>query len=77
MVLELLMTKICDIIGFSKIELFKFSGNERVKQNQTILKTIENFLRLYVNHFPINFNKFRMLFCFSTETWIIPFPAPC
>ena len=33
--LQLLMSKICGIIGFSKIAFFTFSGSERVKQNQT------------------------------------------
>ena len=43
-VLKLLMFKVCGIAGISKIEFFNFSGNERVKQNQKNLKTIENLL---------------------------------
>ena len=39
-VLELLMFKVCGIIGISKIEFYNFSGNERIKQNQEKLKTI-------------------------------------
>ena len=45
-VLELLMFKVCGIIGISKIKFFNFSSNERVKQNQRNLKTIENLLGL-------------------------------
>ena len=45
-VLELLMFKVCGIIGISKIEFFNFSGTERVKQNQKNLKTNENLLGL-------------------------------
>ena len=30
MALELLMSKVCGIIGISKIQFFNFSGNERV-----------------------------------------------
>ena len=29
-ILELLMFNVCEIIGISKIQLFNFSGNERV-----------------------------------------------
>ena len=32
-VLKLLMFKVCEIIGISKIEFFNFSGTERVKKN--------------------------------------------
>ena len=32
-VLKLLMFKVCVIIGISKIEIFNFSGTERVKKN--------------------------------------------
>ena len=45
-VLELLIFKVCRIIGISKIEFLRFSGNERVKQNHKNLKTIENVLCL-------------------------------
>ena len=37
-VLELLMFKVCGIIGISKIEFFNFPGNERVKQNKKKIK---------------------------------------
>ena len=37
------MFKVCEIIGFSKIEFINFSGTEKVKQN---LKTIQNLLSL-------------------------------
>ena len=37
---KLLMFKVCEIIGISKIEFFDFSGTERFKQNQKKLKTI-------------------------------------
>ena len=43
-VLELLMFKVCGIIGISKIKFFNFSSNERVFQRN--LKTIENLLGL-------------------------------
>ena len=33
-VVELLMFKVCGIIGISKIEFFNFSGTERVKQKR-------------------------------------------
>ena len=33
-ILQLLMIKICGIIGISKVEFFNFSGTEKVKQNQ-------------------------------------------
>ena len=42
-VFVLLMFKVCEITGISKIELFNFSGTEKVKQN---LKTIQNLLSL-------------------------------
>ena len=45
-VLELLIVKICEIIGISKIEFFKCSCTERVKQNQKKFKMIENLLNL-------------------------------
>ena len=45
-VLKLLMFKSCVITGISKIQVFKFSGTERVKQNQKKLKTIQNLLSL-------------------------------
>ena len=34
MFLELLMFKVCGIIGISEIEFFNFSDTERVKENQ-------------------------------------------
>ena len=37
-ILELLMFKVCGIIGISRIEFFNFSVNERVNQNQKHLK---------------------------------------
>ena len=45
-IFELLVFKVCGIIGISKIEFFNFSGTERVKQYQKNLKTIENLLGL-------------------------------
>ena len=45
-VFELLTVTICGIIGISKINIFKFSGTERVKQNQKTPKIIENLLGL-------------------------------
>ena len=35
-VLELLLFKVCEIIGISKIEFFNFSGNEKIKQIKKI-----------------------------------------
>ena len=35
-VLELLVFKVCEIIGISKIEFFNFSGNEKIKQIKKI-----------------------------------------
>ena len=61
-VLKLLMFKSCVITGISKIQVFKFSGTERVKQNQKKLKTIQNLLSLSVNHFSSNFNKIPIFF---------------
>lgn len=45
-VLELLIFKLYGIIRISKVEFLNFSGNERAKRNQKILKVIENFLGL-------------------------------
>ena len=73
-IFELLIAKICGIIGISKADIFKFSGIERVKQNHKIPETVENLLGLQLNHFWINFNKFRVFFCFFTDTWTISFP---
>ena len=36
-VLELLMFKVCGIIGISKMEFCNFSGNERVNEQQRFL----------------------------------------
>ena len=36
-VLELLMFKVCGIIGISKMELCNFSGNEMVNEQQRFL----------------------------------------
>ena len=49
--LKLLIYEVRVTIGISKIELFNFSGTERVKQNQKNIKPIQNLLSLYVNHF--------------------------
>ena len=38
MVLQLLMLKVCGIIGISKIKFFNFCGTERIKQNETKFK---------------------------------------
>ena len=45
-VLKLLMFKVCNIIGISKIEFLIFCGTERVTQNQKKLQTIQNLLSL-------------------------------
>ena len=42
-VLWLLIFKGCRIIEISKIEVFNFSGNERVEQNQTNEKLFKTF----------------------------------
>ena len=39
-VLYLSMFKVCGVISISEIEVFNFSGTERIKKNQKILKTI-------------------------------------
>lgn len=44
--LELMIVKSRGIIGESEIEFFKFYENERLKQNQKVLKTTENLLGL-------------------------------
>ena len=33
-VFKLLIFKVCGILGISKVELFKFSGTQKVKKNQ-------------------------------------------
>ena len=76
-VFQLLMFKVCGIIGISKIEFFNFFGTERVKQNQKKLKTIQNLVSLKENHFLSNSNKSRTFFCFFTENFTPSFPVPC
>ena len=66
-VLKLLMIKLCEIIGISKIEFFNFTSNERVKKNQNNLKTIQNILSFQLNHFSSNFNKIQIVFCFPLK----------
>ena len=44
--LKLLIYEVRETIGISKIELFNFSGTERVKQNQKNTKPIQNLLSL-------------------------------
>ena len=50
-------------MGISKMEFFNFSSNERVKQNQKRLKTIQKLL----NHFSSNSNKSQTFFWFFTQ----------
>ena len=50
-VLKLLIFSICGIIGILKINFFNFSSTERVKENFKIIKAIQNFFILKVNHF--------------------------
>ena len=38
--------EVCIITGISKIEFFNFSVAERIKQNQKLLKTIQNLVSL-------------------------------
>ena len=49
-VLKLLVLKVCEITGISKIEFLNFSETESVKQNQKRMiikiKTIQNLLNL-------------------------------
>ena len=50
-VLKLLIFNVYEIIGILKINFFNFSSTERVKENSKIIKAIQNFLVLKVNHF--------------------------
>ena len=61
--------------GISKIYIFNFSGNERVKQNQKKLKTIQNLLSLSGNHFSSNCNKHQTSFWFFRENLILSLPG--
>ena len=74
-VFKLLMFKPCVITGISKIQVFNFSGTERVKQNQKKFKTIQNLLSLLVNQFLTSLNKFQIYFCFVTEALTILLPV--
>ena len=49
-VLELLMFKVCGIIGISKIQFFNFPGNERVKLYLSHRKKLSKLLFLTVNN---------------------------
>ena len=46
-----MMFEVCGIIEIPKKEFSNFYGAKRVKQNQKQLKTIQNFLSLWDNHF--------------------------
>ena len=49
------MSKVCGIIGVSKIEFFNFSGTKRIKENKKKLKYSKS--SKFVSHSPLK--KFR------------------
>ena len=61
-VLNLLMFKFCVIIGISKIEFFRFSGTERVKQKP--FKNHSKPPKSVSQSFPCNLNKFPRFLVF-------------
>ena len=62
LVLELLMFRICGIIGISKIEFFNFSGNERVKTiyRQNIIILIFFLIKKSINSKPTGKKIFKV-----------------
>ena len=64
LVLKLLMFKCCRLIGISKIEIFNFSGTEKVKQNQK--RKNENhskFLKFVIQPLFRQFQQSQNIFC--------------
>ena len=69
--LQLLLFKVCGIIGISKIEFFSFSRKERFEQNK---KRIKNYLKPHKLARQTLLKQFqqkpRIFFCFSRSLWL-------
>ena len=63
--------KVWGIIAISKIDFISFSSTERIIQNREKLKTIQNLISSFGNHFAINSIKSRIFVLFSLK--IYPF----
>ena len=74
---KLLMSKICRIIGISKIKFLHFSSTEMVKQNQKSLKTNSNLLHLYSIIFQVVSTKSKYSFWLFTKTLTLLLPILC
>ena len=66
----LLMFKVFEIVDILKFKFFNFFSSERVKQNQTKFKTIQNCLILQVNRFSINLIKTDFFSLLSLLCWV-------
>ena len=53
-VFKLLIFKVCGILGISKVELFKFSGTQKVKKNQKKKKKSEYFFVFFTEALTVS-----------------------
>ena len=67
--------KVWGIIAISKIDFISFSSTERIIQNRENLKTIQNLISSFGNHFAINSIKSRIFFLFFTENLSFSLPG--